>query len=134
LNEAWECDEAAGRSVGQQTADRDWYLWEVLTFYKGVSLYPLLEQGVARTGDDRVAANHVDGFALANEPHHAARTIKIGLAHAGEGVTLETWQPLERTAPVIKEDYLNEAVAEYERLIQADVGAPRVFTSSFSPD
>jgi hypothetical protein len=42
--------------------------------------------------------------------------MQVGLAHAGEGITLEAWQPPGRATVVINEDYMNSAVAEYKRL------------------
>jgi len=116
LSEAWDCDEQAGRLIGTERVGFDWYLWKVLKHYKAPSPLPLLTDGVNRTGDDRVAANHSDGFALAGLPREAARMIEIGMAHAEPGTTLETWQPIGRSAPVVAEPYMKDAVAEYRRL------------------
>jgi hypothetical protein len=122
LNEAYDCDEADGRPVRQGSVALDWHLWQVLQYYKAPSPLPLLIEAVRRTGDDRMAANHVDGFQLAGEPRQAARMIQLGLAEAGKDVTLETWQPHGRCAPVVSEEYMVEAVLEYRRLCQQETG------------
>ena len=119
LNEAFDCDEAEGHLVGVSPIGSDWQLLKVTRHYNR-SAFPLLVNAVIATGDDRMAANHVDGFALANDPTHAARMIQIGLAQACKGTTLEAWTPPDRHAPVIEENYLSATRAEYERLVQTE--------------
>jgi hypothetical protein len=116
LNEAWDCDEDADRPVGTEPVGQDWHLWKVLKHYKAPSPLPLLSDALDRTGDDRVAANHADGFALAGLPTEAARMIELGLAHAAPAATVENWQPEGRQEPVISEPYMKDAVEEYRRL------------------
>ena len=116
LSEAYDCDEDAGRVIGETHVGQDWHLLKVLQHYKAPSVLPLLAEAVKRTGDDRIAANHADGFALAGEPRESARMIQVGLAYADEGATLETWKPPGRSTAVIAEPYMADAVAEYKRL------------------
>jgi hypothetical protein len=128
LNEAFDCDEAAGRPIGKEPVGRDWHLWNIVQQYKDLSLRRLLVKAIDATGDDRMAANHVDGFALAAEPREAARMLQMGLALAREKVTLKDWQPPGRDKPVIGEDYLKSAVAEYERHRVEEVNRDEVET------
>jgi hypothetical protein len=116
LSEAYDCDEDAGRVIGNESIGQEWHLAKVLQHYKVRSLLPLLAEAVRRTGDDRIAANHADGFALAGEPCECARMMRVGIAYADEGATLETWKPHGRSAAVIAEPYMARAVAEYNRL------------------
>jgi len=116
LNEAYDCDEQSGRRVGKDPIDRDWCLWTVLQCYEAPSPIQLLVDAVERTGDDRIAANHADGLALAKKPLQAARMIQVGLSYATDGTTLDSWQPLGRTQPVISESYMADAVVEFKRL------------------
>jgi hypothetical protein len=116
LSEAYDCDEDVGRVIGNEPIGHDGYLWKVVQHYKVPSLLPLLVEGVRRTGDDRIAANHADGFALAGEPCECARMMQVGIAFADERATLETWKPHGRSAPVIAEPYMADAIVEYNRL------------------
>jgi hypothetical protein len=109
LNEAWMSDEARGKSPSENVE-------KVLQFYRVPAPIRLLEKAIEITSDDRVAANHADGFALAREPLPAARMFEAGLKAARlihEDVTLEKWQPDRRTYPVINEDYMKDAVSTY---------------------
>jgi hypothetical protein len=121
LNEAYDCDEGDKRPVGKAPVGEDWHLWKVVQHYKSQapSMFRLLKEGADRIGDDRLAANHADGFALAGEYRYAAAMLQVGLAHTRKKTRLEAWQPLGRDKPVINEEYMTEAVAYYERMEQA---------------
>jgi hypothetical protein len=129
LNEAYDLDEItdAKRLIGIEPVGEDWHLQKVLKLYKPLDMPEMLLTAINFTGDDRMAANHADGFQLDGKPEQAARMIEAGLAHAGKagkGVTLETWQPHGRDKPVINEDYMKPAVTEYRRRRKAEDERP----------
>jgi hypothetical protein len=67
VNEAYDLDEQDKRPLGKEPVGKNWHLREVLDLYKSPDTADILLKAVNATGDDRMAANHADGFQLADD-------------------------------------------------------------------